>query len=191
MTYDEQLAQRVRGQLSGVKRLTEREMFGGLTFMVGGHMCCGVLDDDLVARVPPDLHQDALTRPHVRPLEFGSRSSRGVVRVGPDGIAGDNDLALWVRLGVTHAQSLPPKKAAKKKAPARKKTAPATKKAPARKKAAPATRKAAAEKKAAAGKKGAPATKKAAARKAAAATKKAPRATKGPATTTKASARRR
>src|SRR5439155_25461617 len=124
MAYSEQLAKRVRGQLSGVKRVTEREMFGGITFMVAGNMCCGVLDDDLVARVPPDLHQDALTRPHVRSLEFGSRSSRGVVRVGPDGVATDNELALWVRLGVTHASSLPPKKAAKKKkAPAKKKAA--------------------------------------------------------------------
>src|SRR5439155_17909635 len=137
MAYSEQLAKRVRGQLSGVKRVTEREMFGGITFMVAGNMCCGVLDDDLVARVPPDLHQDALTRPHVRSLEFGSRSSRGVVRVGPEGIAGDNDLALWVRLGVTHAQSLPPKKATKKKsAPAKKRVPAAKKKAgPAKKKA--------------------------------------------------------
>ena len=135
MAYSEQLAGRVRGQLSGVKRVTEREMFGGITFMVAGNMCCGVLDDDLVARVPPDLHQDALTRPHVRSLEFGSRSSRGVVRVSPDGVATDNELALWVRLGVTHASSLPPKKAAKKKkAPAKKKAAP--RKAAPRKKAA-------------------------------------------------------
>ena len=133
MAYSETLASRVREQLAGVKNVTEREMFGGVTFMIGGHMCCGVLDDDLVARVPPELHQDALTRPHTRPLEFGGRSSRGVVRVGPEGIDRDNELALWVRLGVTHASSLPPRKAAKKKAAAKK---AAAKKAPAKKAAA-------------------------------------------------------
>src|SRR5437588_12800279 len=101
-------------------------MFGGITFMVAGHMCSGVLDDDLVARVPPELHQDALTRPHVRALEFGSRSSRGVVRVGPEGVADDNALTLWVRLGVTHARSLPPKKKAPAKKKDTKKKAPAT-----------------------------------------------------------------
>ena len=116
MAYSEELADRVREQLAGVKRVSEREMFGGLAFMVGGHMCSGVLGDDLLARVPPELHQDAMTRPFARAFEMGGRSSRGFVRVGPEGVDDDNSLALWVRLGVTHASSLPPKKAAKKKA---------------------------------------------------------------------------
>jgi hypothetical protein len=129
VAYSQAVADRVRDQLEGVKRVTEREMFGGIAFMVGGNMCSGVIGDELLARVPPELHQDALTRPHTRPFEMGGRSSRGFVLVGRDGVEEDNDLALWIRLGVTHAQSLPPKKAAKRKAPAKKK-APVEKKAP-------------------------------------------------------------
>jgi hypothetical protein len=135
--YNEELAEKLRGQLGDVKRLTEQEMFGGISFMIAGNMCCGVLGDDLVVRIDPTLHHDALTRPGVSEFEMGGRTSRGMVRVGPDGTANELDLALWVRLGVTHASAMPPK-AGKRAAAARKrgKTAPA-KKAPPRKRAAP------------------------------------------------------
>ena len=156
MAYDEALAERVRAHLSGAKRVTEREMFGGISFMVAGNMCCGVLGDDLVVRLPPELHQDALTRPHTSDLLFGNRVAKGMVRVSGEGVDDETELGLWVRLGLTHAQSLPAK-AAKKKA------APAKKKAPARKKAAPANKKAPAKKPAT--KKKSPATKKKAATK--------------------------
>src|SRR4051812_45485423 len=123
--YNEELADRLREHLSAQKRVTEQEMFGGITFMLAGNMCCGVLGDDLVVRIDPTLFHDALTRPGTREFEMGGRSSKGMIRVGPDGTDDDLDLALWVRLGVTHALELPPK-AAKKAAGARKrqKTAP-------------------------------------------------------------------
>src|SRR5579872_1048863 len=110
-------------------------MFGGISFMVGGNMCCGVLGDDLVVRIDPTLHHDALTRPNVSEFSMGGRTSRGMIRVNPRGVEADDELALWVRLGIAHATSLPPKKAAKKKAaaPTRKKKA-AVKKKPAAKK---------------------------------------------------------
>jgi TfoX/Sxy family transcriptional regulator of competence genes len=121
VAYDEQLADRLREQLAPVKRVTEREMFGGISFMVAGNMCCGVLGHDLVVRIDPTLHHDALTRPNVSEFAFGERTSRGMIRVGPAGVADDDEFALWVRLGIAHATSLPPKKAAaKKKAVAKK-----------------------------------------------------------------------
>jgi len=144
VAYDEELADRLREHLERVKRVTEREMFGGISFMVGGNMCCGVLGDDLIVRIDPTLHHDALTRPNVSEFSMGGRTSKGMIRVGPAGVDDDDELALWLRLGIAHATSLPPKKAgAKKKAaaksrpPARKtvkkKAAPAKKKAPAKK----------------------------------------------------------
>lgn len=161
MAYDEQLADRLREHLAPVKRVTEREMFGGITFMVGGNMCCGVLGDDLIVRIDPTLHHDALTRPNVSEFSMGGRTSRGMIRVGPAGVADDNELALWVRLGIAHATSLPPKKAGARRAtPAKKKATPAKKKAVARSKKAPARKKVAASKKTAT-KKTAPARKKA------------------------------
>jgi TfoX/Sxy family transcriptional regulator of competence genes len=165
VAYDEELADRVREHLAPAKQVAEREMFGGISFMVGGNMCCGVLGDDLVVRIDPTLHHDALTRPDVSEFVMGGRSSKGMIRVAPSGVADDLDLALWLRLGLAHATALPRKKAgAKKKAvPARKKAA--ARKAPPSKKKAAATKKKAAPapaKKVAVKKKAAPAKKKAA-----------------------------
>ena len=109
MGYDRGLADRVRGELVAVKRVTEQEMFGGLAFMVAGNMCCGVLGDDLLVRVGPDLYHDALTRPHVSETDAHGRAVRGTVYVGRPGVADDAELSLWVRLGVAHAASLPPR----------------------------------------------------------------------------------
>jgi TfoX/Sxy family transcriptional regulator of competence genes len=113
VVYDEDLAYRLRAQLASTKRVTEQEMFGGISFMVAGNMCCGVLGDDLVVRMDPTLQQDALTRPNVRELTFGNRTAKGMVRVSPAGVVDDEELALWVRLGLSHATSLPPKQAKK------------------------------------------------------------------------------
>ncbi|MEY2468790.1 MAG: hypothetical protein QOF21_1488 [Actinomycetota bacterium] len=112
---DADLAERVRAQLADVKKVTEKEMFGGLAFFAAGNMCCSVSSDGLLVRIRPDLFHDAVTRPNVSEVEMGARTMKGYVRVNHDGVAGDDELALWVRLGLSYAQSLPPKKPAKKK----------------------------------------------------------------------------
>jgi TfoX/Sxy family transcriptional regulator of competence genes len=117
MAYSEELADRVRERLAKETRISEREMFGGLGIMWAGNMICGVQRDGLLVRIPADLHHDALTRPHVREMEMGSRTMKGFVIVGHDGLDADADLDLWVRLGLTYAKTFPPKgakKAAKK-----------------------------------------------------------------------------
>jgi TfoX/Sxy family transcriptional regulator of competence genes len=126
MAIDAELADRVRAQLADVKKVTEKEMFGGLAFFAAGNMCCSVSGDGLLVRIRPDLFHDALTRPNVSEMEMGGRSMKGYVRVHRDGLADDAELELWVRLGLSYAQSLPPKKPTKKKA-APKKKAPAKK----------------------------------------------------------------
>jgi hypothetical protein len=168
MAYDEALADRVREVLGQTRGVTEREMFGGVAFMVAGNMCCGVTGSDLMVRVGPDLHHDALVRPHTREMDFTGVPSKGMVYVSPEGLADDAELDLWVRLGLAYATSLPPKKAAaakkvakkqaasakKKTASAKKKTAPTKKQAAsAKKKAAPTKKKTTAQKKAAPAKK--------------------------------------
>ena len=60
MAYDEQLAERIRGALRGRDDVTERKMFGGIAFMVGGNMAVGVIRDDLMVRVGSDAHDEAL-----------------------------------------------------------------------------------------------------------------------------------
>jgi TfoX/Sxy family transcriptional regulator of competence genes len=109
MAYDAELADRVRDALGPRDGLTERKMFGGLSFMLRGNMCCGVVKDDLVVRVGQERFESALARPHARPMDFTGRPLSGMVYVGPEGHRSDDDLADWVKLGVDFAASLPPK----------------------------------------------------------------------------------
>ena len=51
MAYDEELASRVRRVLAGWENVTEKKMFGGLAFLLGDHMCCGIVDDRLMLRL--------------------------------------------------------------------------------------------------------------------------------------------
>jgi catechol 2,3-dioxygenase-like lactoylglutathione lyase family enzyme len=81
MAYDERLAARVRALLASRADVSERKMFGGLTFMVGGNMCCGVNGDELIVRLDPGHEDDALARPHVRPMDFTGRRMRGFITV--------------------------------------------------------------------------------------------------------------
>jgi TfoX/Sxy family transcriptional regulator of competence genes len=108
VAYDERLAARVRALLAERTDVGERKMFGGLTFMVGGNMCCGVNGDELIVRLDPDHEEEALARPHARPMDFTGRPMRGFITVQPDGIEGDA-LNRWVREAVARAESLPRK----------------------------------------------------------------------------------
>ncbi len=109
MAYDESLADRVREVLADQSGVTEKRMFGGLTFLVGGNMCCGVSGSDLMVRVGPKAYDEALARPHAREMDFTGKPLKGFVFVGPEGYASDADLRAWVRLGRELARSLPAK----------------------------------------------------------------------------------
>ena len=108
MAYDEQLAARVRTLLANRTDVTERKMFGGLTFMIGGNMCCGVHRDELIVRLDPDRDDEALAKPHARPMDLTGRPMRGFITVQPDGLRGDL-LNRWVQEAVARAESLPTK----------------------------------------------------------------------------------
>ncbi len=73
MAYSERLGSRVREILEEGGDVDERKMFGGLAFMVNGHMCCGVIGDDLVLRVGADRAEQVLEEPHARPMDFTDR----------------------------------------------------------------------------------------------------------------------
>jgi hypothetical protein len=98
MAYDETLADRIRARLNGPD-VTERKMFGGLAFLVGGCMCCGVVGPDLVARLPVEEMEDALGRPGVRRMDFTGRPLRGFVCVAPQATATARRLQRWIELG--------------------------------------------------------------------------------------------
>jgi hypothetical protein len=108
MAYDEKLAARIRALLSERDDVAERPMFGGLTFMLGGHMCCGVNRDELIVRLDPAEENAALGRAHARPMDLTGRPMRGFVAVRPAGLKGPA-LKRWVGQAVAHAEALPPK----------------------------------------------------------------------------------
>lgn len=109
MAFDEHLAARTRAALGEVGGLTEIKMFGGLCFMVGGHMAVGVTGNDLMVRLAPHDAEAALTRKGVRPMDFTGRPMKGFVFILPEGVKTDRMLGRWVDEGVTFASSLPPK----------------------------------------------------------------------------------
>ena len=109
MPYSEKLAARVRGVLPDGSRVAERKMFGGLAFLLGGHMGCGILDERLMVRVARDRYDEALGEPHVHVMDFTGRPMRGFVYVDAEGIATDADLSRWVTRGMSVASALPPK----------------------------------------------------------------------------------
>lgn len=109
MAYDEGVAERLREFYAEVPDVAERKMFGGIAFMVSGHMSCGVVDDTLMVRVGPDLYDEALSRPHARKMDFTGKPLTGFVYVAPEGFSEDDDLGSWVALSLEFVQSIPPK----------------------------------------------------------------------------------
>jgi TfoX/Sxy family transcriptional regulator of competence genes len=109
MPYDEGLAERLRVAFSTRKDVTERKMFGGIAFMVSGNMCCGVVNDTLMARVGPDQYEAALRRPLARRMDFTGKPLKGFVYVAPEVLGSDKDLADWVRLCLDFVATLPAK----------------------------------------------------------------------------------
>ncbi len=73
VAYNEELAGRVRAALANRTDVEEKKMFGGLSFMVAGQMCCGVLKNDLVVRIEPAEFDKLVAQPHVRPFDFSGR----------------------------------------------------------------------------------------------------------------------
>ena len=109
MPYDEGLAQRLRETYGDRRGVVEKKMFGGLAFMVNGHMSCGVVREELMVRVGPDLYDEAMARPHAREMDFTGRSLKGFVYVAQEGFEDDADLASWVELSLQFVESLPAK----------------------------------------------------------------------------------
>jgi TfoX/Sxy family transcriptional regulator of competence genes len=109
MAYDEGLAQRVREVLEDRSDVTEKKMFGGVAFLLGGNMCVGVVGDELMLRVGPDAYESALEQRHARAMDFTGKPMRGMVYVAEAGFREDAQLAEWVERGIAFAGALPPK----------------------------------------------------------------------------------
>lgn len=109
MSFDANLARRIRALLTDEKDVTEKRMFGGLAFMVAGNMCCGVSGDRLMARVGLDKYENWLSMPHAAVMDFTGKPLKGYVYVEKAGLEKEADLAEWVRVCLDFNKKLPPK----------------------------------------------------------------------------------
>jgi hypothetical protein len=109
VAFDEVLAGRIRNALKDTAGVTEKRMFGGIAFMLHGHMFVGVVDSSLMARVGPTEYEAALSKPHVREMDFTGKPMRGYVFVDAGGIRTAKDLGAWTEQCVLFVGTLPRK----------------------------------------------------------------------------------
>ena len=111
MAYDEDLANRIRELIATEAGLSEKKMFGGLAFLIGGNMAIAASGQGgLMVRVDP-AESDALTaKPHASPMVMRGREMQGWLRVDDEGVRTKRQLEPWVARGVAYARSLPPKR---------------------------------------------------------------------------------
>ena len=121
MAYDQAIGERLRRAVGVRKGLTESGMFGGLTFLLNGNMCCGVARDELVLRVERERSVELASKKHVRLCDITGKPMRGLVMVEREGFRTAAALRKWVEEAVEFTSSLPRKKAAKSAGARRKK----------------------------------------------------------------------
>jgi TfoX/Sxy family transcriptional regulator of competence genes len=110
VAYDEDLAVRIREQLSGETGVSEMKMFGGLAFLISGNMAVAASGQGgLLVRVDPAQSDTLVATTYARPMEMRGRSMQGWLRVSAADVRTERQLAKWVRRGATFARSLPPK----------------------------------------------------------------------------------
>ena len=110
MPYDAELADRIRKLLAGESGLTEKKMFGGLAFLVGGNMAVAASGQGgILVRVDPAQSETLVATTNAHPMEMRGRPMQGWLRVDPDDVRAEPQLAKWVEAGLTYARSLPAK----------------------------------------------------------------------------------
>jgi TfoX/Sxy family transcriptional regulator of competence genes len=109
MAFDEGLAERIRDLLRSDQHITEKKMFGGLAFLLNGHMFVGIVGDTLMARVGPISYPEILRQQHIREMDFTGKPMKGYIYVEPAGFDSDSALEHWVGLCAEFVATLPPK----------------------------------------------------------------------------------
>jgi hypothetical protein len=110
MSYDADLARRIRELIGAAADLTEKKMFGGLAFLIGGNMAVAASGQGgLLVRVDPETSDELVSTTNARPMEMRGREMKGWLRVGPEDVRDDAALSKWVELGTGYARSLPAK----------------------------------------------------------------------------------
>jgi TfoX/Sxy family transcriptional regulator of competence genes len=110
MAYDEDLADRIRVDMQHLPGVSEKKMFGGHAFLVGGHMAVAASSKGgLMLRCDPTETDALQERPGAGPFEMRGKEMQGWLRVDADAVSSDESLGRWVAIGVDYALTLPPK----------------------------------------------------------------------------------
>ena len=100
MAYNEKLADRIAEALSTVAKVEEKKMFGGMCYMVNGKMCLGIIGDDMMCRIDPDVYEEALHRTGCREMDFSGKPMKGYVYVSEEGMKTQKDFNYWIGLSL-------------------------------------------------------------------------------------------
>src|SRR5258708_3004302 len=98
MAYNEKLSNRIRETLVNVTHVEEKQMFGGICYMINGKMCVGVSKDEMMCRIDPDIYEEALEKNGCREMVFTGRPMKGFVFVGEEGIQTKKEFDYWINL---------------------------------------------------------------------------------------------
>jgi TfoX/Sxy family transcriptional regulator of competence genes len=109
VAFDKGMAARLRDVFEGRADIVKKKMFGGFAFMHSGNMCCGIVNDILMARVGAENYAAALSKPFTREMDFTGKPLSGFVYVDPPGFSEERQLRDWVTLCEEFTSALPPK----------------------------------------------------------------------------------
>ena len=110
MAYSEKLAERIRERLADMPDVEEKPMMGGLTFMVNGKMCVGILKDELMCRIDPDRHEIEIEKQGCRTMDFTKRPMRGFVMIDESAMKTKKQLDDWINLSLDFNKKARPSK---------------------------------------------------------------------------------
>ena len=100
MAYNEKLANRIRERLTDFKLIEEKEMMGGLTFMVNGKMCVGIIKDEMMCRIDPAIHDAQVEKQGCRTMDFTKRPMKGYVMIDDTGMKSKKEFEYWIELSL-------------------------------------------------------------------------------------------
>ena len=100
MAYNKDLADRVREQLVNLPVIDEKEMMGGLVFMVNDKICIGIIKDEMMCRINPEYHENAVELTGCRTMDFTKRPMKGYVMIDETGFKSQKDFLYWIHLAM-------------------------------------------------------------------------------------------
>ncbi len=100
MSYNQDLANRIRQKFDELPNVAEKAMMGGLTFMYNDKMCVGIIKDELMCRIDPILHEDCLEKVGCRTMDFTKRPMKGFILIEEIGMKSQKDFDYWINLSL-------------------------------------------------------------------------------------------